>query len=72
MSCNEARRLVSQSGGAVLYTAPGRYDLYHPNGAACYSLMQVTQEAYIRTKDTAQCLVGYTCVESEPLLHWRR
>ena len=69
MTCDQASRFVRSAGSAVVYSGPDRYDLYHANGSSCLALRQVDRPAYVVTKDTAQCYIGYTCEEPEDDLH---
>ena len=61
MPCSAARALVASQGAVVLGTGPNLYDRYVAHQGFC-GLDQITEPAYERSADTAQCFVGYRCV----------
>lgn len=60
MTCQQARSLIQQSGAVVLTTGRYTYDRYVANQRFC-PIGQVTERAYLPTRDTPSCFVGYTC-----------
>jgi len=60
MTCAAARRIVAAQGAAVLRTGPMTYDRYVRDSSFC-ERQETTQPAWVRTADTAQCLVGGLC-----------
>jgi hypothetical protein len=62
MTCNQARGLVASQGAAVLHTGPVTYDRYVSGPGFC-DRGDITDPAWVRTADTAQCLIGYLCVQ---------
>ena len=60
MSCAQASSLVNSSGGIVLGTSPYAYDRYVSSGRFC-GTSETTEPAWIPTRDTQQCFVGYRC-----------
>jgi hypothetical protein len=59
--CATLQASVRQNGAATIATGPYVYDTYR---AFCGGRNVRAVPAYLRTRDTAQCLVGYRCVES--------
>jgi len=64
MSCGQARAIVAQHGGVVLYTGQYTYDRYVADRSFC-APGQVTKPAWVPTRDTAQCYVGETCIDPD-------
>lgn len=60
MTCGEARALVRQNGAVVLTTGRHTYDRYVTNRRYC-PVGQVTERAYVQTRDAQSCFVGFTC-----------
>lgn len=60
MTCAEAANLVSSSGAIVLDTGDGTYDRYVANASYCLR-DETTVPAWVPTKDSNQCFVGYLC-----------
>ncbi len=60
MSCAQARALVLQSGAVVLTTGRYTYDRYVSRQAYCERPF-VIRRAWVATRDTNQCNIGYTC-----------
>jgi hypothetical protein len=60
MSCAQASSLVNSSGGIVLSTSAYAYDRYVSSGRFC-GTSEMTEPAWIATRDTQQCFVGYRC-----------
>ena len=60
MACNQARAFLSSSGAAILSTGPGTYDRYVRGEGFC-AREEMAVPAWVRTRDVAQCFVGYTC-----------
>lgn len=65
MSCESARQLVSQRGAVVLASGPVIFDRYVSTGLSC-DPTQMTRPAWVPTKDTRQCFVGYRCTDRVP------
>lgn len=64
MSCAAAQSLVARQGSIVLDTDRFIYDRYVRNNSFCLNL-QTTRPAWVPTKDTPNCFIGFTCVEIE-------
>lgn len=62
MSCTSAQNLVARQGSIVLDTDRFIYDRYVRNASFCLN-QQTTKAAWVPTKDTPNCFIGYTCVE---------
>jgi hypothetical protein len=62
MSCYGARELVASQGAVVLSTGPTTYDRYVAAATQCVR-GETLDHAWVPTADTAQCLIGYRCVE---------
>ncbi len=60
MTCSQTQALVNSSGASVLATGPNVFDRYVKDMAYCPQAM-VTKPGWVKTKDVAQCFVGYTC-----------
>jgi hypothetical protein len=64
MSCAKAKALVDTHGAIVLYSSPYIYDRYVAHQGYCSNAGdQTTRPAYVPTRDTAQCWVGYYCAQ---------
>ena len=61
MTCNEARALLKNKGGTLLYTGANIFNLYHSRGATCDKLGEGMEPALVRTRDNPLCFIGYTC-----------
>lgn len=73
LSCGEARALVRQSGAVVFTTGRYTYDRYVANERFC-AFSETIKHAWVPTRDTPSCLVGYVCVQKSPrddFLWWR-
>ncbi len=64
MTCAQARGVVAQQGSVVLYESAHVYDRYVANRGYC-QVTQVSQPAFVRTRDSAACPVGSTCIEPD-------
>jgi hypothetical protein len=56
-ACSVLQATVARDQSALIYTGPNLYARY----VAWCSPQQQDIPAYVRSRDTAQCLVGYTC-----------
>ena len=66
MTCDQARALLRSRGAAVIGTGPHIYDRYVADRRFC-AVTESTRPAWIATRDTRQCMVGYTCILIEDL-----
>ena len=66
MSCDQARAFLRSRGAAVIGTGPHIYDRYVSDQRFC-PITEGPRPAWIRTRDTAQCPVGFTCVPVQDL-----
>lgn len=65
ISCAQAQRLVDTQGAIVLHSSPYIYDRYVAHQGYCSNAGdETTRPAYVPTRDTAQCWVGYYCAQS--------
>ena len=64
MSCGQAQQIVFSRGAAVLGTGTYTYDRYVSDGRFCLR-NEMIEPAFVPTRDTPQCPVGYTCREFE-------
>jgi hypothetical protein len=62
MSCAQARALVASRGAAVLGTGGQTYDRFVRDRRFC-EVTEATQQAFVPTRDTPQCPVGFRCFE---------
>ncbi len=64
LTCDQARGLVLSRGQIVLGTGAYTYDRYVRDQRFCLR-NETTELAFVPTRDTPQCPVGYTCREFE-------
>ena len=62
MTCPQAASLVARAGGIVLGTGGYTYDRFVANRSFCQPT-EVTERAFVPTRETPACFVGYRCVE---------
>lgn len=62
ITCAAARGLVSRQGAIVLRTSATTYDRFVVSRAYC-AATEITESAFVPTRDNRQCFVGYTCHE---------
>ena len=60
MTCESARRLISERGALVLGTGPDLYDRYVATQSFC-ERDEFTYPAWIQTQNVRQCFIGYIC-----------
>ncbi|MFN7728941.1 MAG: hypothetical protein ACK5P7_07280 [Bdellovibrio sp.] len=63
-TCAETRQAVSSSGALLLSTGPYIRGYYVAHAGYC-AVNQTTQPAWVETKDSDACFVGYTCSERD-------
>lgn len=66
MTCRQAAGLVASQGAIVLGTGGYTYDRFVRERRFCL-ITEMTEPAWVPTRDTPQCFVGYRCKEAEPL-----
>jgi len=64
MTCDQARGLVFSRGAIVLGTGTYTYDRYVSDRRFC-ERSEMTEPAFVPTRDTPQCPVGYVCRDIE-------
>jgi hypothetical protein len=64
MTCAQAAGLVASRGAIVLGTGGHTYDRFVHHRGFCL-ITETTKPAWVPTRDTPQCFVGYTCVEAD-------
>ena len=64
MSCGQAAGLVASRGAIVLGTGGYTYDRFVADQRFCLRT-ETTLPAWVPTRDTPQCFVGYRCKERE-------
>lgn len=69
MTCAQARALVARHGAIVLGTGGQTFDRFVAHRGFC-PVTDVTQPAWVRSRDARQCFVGYRCVDPGPWLPW--
>ncbi|MDB5511234.1 MAG: hypothetical protein JWR08_717 [Enterovirga sp.] len=62
MSCSQAAQLVLSRGALVLGTGGHTYDRYVADRSFCQPT-ETVRRAFVPTRDTPRCSVGYTCRE---------
>ncbi len=60
MSCEAARRLVSERGAVVLGSGPDIYDRYVSTQGFCQR-DEYTDPVWLPSADSRQCFIGYRC-----------
>ncbi len=60
MTCEQAKALVRQSGSVVMTTGKYTYERYVAGQANC-ERPYVIRRAWIVTKDTKKCQIGFRC-----------
>jgi hypothetical protein len=60
LTCNQARQIVFSNGAAVLGTGQYTYDRYVRDRSFC-EFNEVLDPAWVPTRDTPQCPIGYRC-----------
>ena len=61
LSCGEARALLQQNGAIVFTTGRFTYDRYVAGERFC-PVGHVADSAWIPTRDTQSCRIGYRCI----------
>ena len=62
MTCQQAADLVASRGAVVLRTGAHTYDRYVAHQGYC-GIGETTRPAWVPTKDSASCFVGYRCAQ---------
>ena len=65
LTCTAAKARVLQQGAVLFDTSPTTFDRFVRDHSFCV-LGEVTQPAWVPTKDNPQCMIGYTCVPPMP------
>lgn len=66
MTCAQAAGLVASRGAIVLGTGGYTYDRFVHHRGFCL-ITETIRAAWVPTRDTPQCFVGYTCTEANPM-----
>jgi hypothetical protein len=66
MTCAQAQAHIggTKGQGALLATGPNEFDRYHRVGSSCERQGAIASTAFVKTKDSQSCFVGYTCESS--------
>jgi hypothetical protein len=64
LTCQNAANLVASQGSVILATSENEYDKYVKSGFYCDSGERPVS-AWVPTRDSAACFIGYTCQERE-------
>ena len=62
MTCGQARSYLAARGAAVLGTGGYTYDRFVRDRSFC-APTEVTQAAFVPTRDGPGCFIGYRCIE---------
>ncbi|NNM73132.1 hypothetical protein [Enterovirga aerilata] len=62
MTCGQARSFLAARGAAVIGTGGYTYDRFVRDRSFCQPT-EVTRTAFVPTRDTPQCFIGYRCIE---------
>ena len=65
MPCGQARQIVFANGAAVLSTGTYTYDRYVRDRSFC-EINEYVEPAWVPTRDTPQCPIGYRCRSGTP------
>jgi hypothetical protein len=65
LTCGQARQIVFANGAIVLGTGPHLYDRYVRDRSFC-ELNEYIDPAFVPTRDTPQCAIGYRCRSGPP------
>jgi hypothetical protein len=65
LSCGQAQQIVLSRGAAVLGTGANTYDRYVRDRSFC-QVSEYLENAWVPTRDTPQCPVGYRCSTNLP------
>jgi opacity protein-like surface antigen len=66
ITCPQAAGLIAARGAVVLGTGGYTYDRFVQHRGFCLST-EATEPAWVPTRDTPQCFVGYRCKEADEL-----
>ena len=66
MACQAAAGIVAQRGAVVLGTGGDTYDRFVANETLCL-VGTYARPAFVPTRDTPQCYVGFYCSNSPPM-----
>lgn len=67
MPCEQARQIVFANGDAVLSTGTYTYDRFVRDRSFC-EINEYVEPAWVPTRDTPQCPIGYRCRSGRPFL----
>jgi hypothetical protein len=67
LSCAQSQSLIAARGALVLGTGGSTYDRYVVHRGFCL-MTEITDPAWVPTRDVPQCFIGYRCVDPGP---WR-
>jgi len=62
MTCGQAQGFLGARGAAVIGTGGQTYDRFVRDRSFCQPT-EVTRVAFVPTRDTPQCPIGYRCIE---------
>ena len=62
MTCGQARAFLAARGAAVIGTGGQTYDRFVRDRSFCQPT-EVTRTAFVPTRDTPSCFIGYRCIE---------
>lgn len=62
LTCVKAQGLVTAQGAIVLGTGGHTYDRFVRHAGFCQAT-EIGRRAFVPTRDTPRCLIGYTCYE---------
>ncbi len=65
MPCKNVASLVANAGSVVLRTGPHNYNLYVTTSDFCRNAQGIAP-AFIPTRDSQTCFIGYTCNNHGP------
>ena len=69
MTCSQAQQLVRSQGSILLSTGRHTFDRYVSGWTFCPTGDYI-KRAYVQTKDSRYCRIGYTCTMDSPLDIW--
>jgi hypothetical protein len=69
MSCDAAAGLVASNGAVLLNTSPTTFDRFVRGYGFC-AYGEYLERAFVQTRDTPACLIGYTCTPRDPFMRF--
>lgn len=69
MTCAQTAALVRSRGAIIIGTGPYIFDRFVADRRFC-SITEATQAAFVKTRDTPNCFLGYLCKPVQDVWPW--